>query len=124
MNLFIKKGLLPLSKKFIHTSKGCGRRCPHWWELATGEDRWQAVQCAKGNLDPYLQKPVPRGPGTKECPNIVPSYASFRVVYCICDDGVAHNTFIVEEGVPRRCDCNYWFVLERREIPPLYEDTE
>lgn len=62
--------------------------------------------------DPFNLKVTKRGPGTKECPNLVPSAFDSRMVGCICEEDQSHiNWMWLHEGTPRRCECGYWFKL-------------
>ena len=66
--------------------------------------------------DPFDTKVVQRGPGTKECPNIVGSFFDSRMVGCICEEDQTHiNWMWLHKGVPKRCECGHWFKLVDRE---------
>lgn len=90
----------------------------------TGLELWEAVQHKKGSWDPFLQEPIQRGPGTKDCPNVIYSPYHNRIVGCICDEDTKTVKWMyLHEGFPKRCYCGHWFVLERVPLPEdLYED--
>ncbi|KAL0266431.1 UNVERIFIED_CONTAM: hypothetical protein PYX00_008966 [Menopon gallinae] len=114
---------VPIAAKGFHTCSVDAKRLPNPWILATGKELWEAIQHKKGNVDPFLTEPIIRGPGTRDCPNVILSPCSSRIVGCVCNKDVHHIVwFWVHENCPRRCNCNYWFVLERYELPELYED--
>ncbi|KAK6636485.1 hypothetical protein RUM43_010146 [Polyplax serrata] len=122
MAALLKPRTLAPFLRFFNTATACPKYVDPW-ALATGEERWQAIQYAKGNLDPYMLLPRKRGPGTKDCPNIVLSVYDKRIVGCHCtpDDNKLIFWFL-HEGYPRRCKCNHWFVLERIPMPRNYDD--
>jgi len=79
-------------------------------EHATGEEKKMLLLEEKGITDPYYLNTLKRGPGTKDNPNIVPSFEPKRLVGCICEeDATSINWMWVHKGDPRRCDCGYWF---------------
>jgi len=85
-------------------------------EHATGDEKKMLLLEEKGITDPYYLNTLKRGPGTKDKPNIVPSFESKRLVGCICEeDATSINWMYVHKGDPKRCECGYWFKCEDAE---------
>lgn len=62
--------------------------------------------------NPFDMKVFKRGPGTKDCPNEIPSACDSRIVGCICEEDATSVAWMwLHQGVPRRCACGYWFKL-------------
>lgn len=61
-------------------------------------------------------KVIKRGPGTKDCPNEVPSAFESRIVGCICEEDATCVTWMwLHSDTPRRCQCGHWFKLVHKE---------
>ncbi|XP_035213599.1 cytochrome c oxidase subunit 5B, mitochondrial-like [Stegodyphus dumicola] len=87
-------------------------KLPHYIEHATGIERKELLARAAGNDDPFGMKVMKRGPGTKDQPNLVPSFEDKRIVGCICEeDSTVINWIWVHRDEPKRCGCGYWFKL-------------
>jgi len=85
----------------------------HPIEHATGDEKKILLLEEKGITDPYYVNAMKRGPGTKDKPNIVPSFEEKRLVGCVCEeDATTINWMWVHKGDPRRCECGYWFKCE------------
>ncbi|XP_015921187.1 cytochrome c oxidase subunit 5B, mitochondrial [Parasteatoda tepidariorum] len=88
------------------------KKLPHYIDHATGLERKELLARAAGNDDPFGMKVLKRGAGTKDNPNLVPSFESKRIVGCICDeDSTAINWLWVHKDDPKRCACGHWFKL-------------
>ncbi|NP_001165813.1 cytochrome c oxidase subunit 5B, mitochondrial [Nasonia vitripennis] len=82
---------------------------------ATGIEKAEMLAELAGNDDPFDTKVMKRGPGTKECPNLVGSFFKSRLVGCICEEDQLHvNWMWLHKGKPRRCECGHWFKLVER----------
>ncbi|XP_071448097.1 cytochrome c oxidase subunit 5B, mitochondrial-like [Hetaerina americana] len=82
-------------------------------EHATGLEKREMLANMAGNDDPYDMKVFKRGPGTKDCPTVVPSAFEARIVGCICEEDSASVAWMwLKQGEPKRCGCGYWFKLE------------
>ena len=52
------------------------------------------------------------GPGTINCPNLIPAAFDKRLVACICHPDQLHMSYMwLHKGTPKRCYCGYWFKL-------------
>ena len=52
---------------------------------------------------------------TKDDPILIPSAFDSRLIGCICEEEQTHICWMwVHEGNPRRCECGYWFKLEKK----------
>ncbi|THK33208.1 cytochrome c oxidase subunit 5B, mitochondrial [Diachasma alloeum] len=95
-------------------------------ELATGLEKQELLARQAGNDDPFMMKPLRRGIGTKDQPNLVPSAFESRMIGCVCEEDSTHVTWMwLHEGQPRRCECGHWFKIERKQpiiIPEEYMD--
>ncbi|KAL2750117.1 hypothetical protein V1477_001613 [Vespula maculifrons] len=88
------------------------KKCADSLDHATGMEKRELLAKAAGDDDPFNLKVTKRGPGTKDCPNLVPSAFNSRMVGCICEEDQSHiNWMWLHEGTPRRCECGYWFKL-------------
>ncbi|XP_015188884.1 PREDICTED: cytochrome c oxidase subunit 5B, mitochondrial-like [Polistes dominula] len=88
------------------------RECADPLEHATGIEKREKLAHLAGEEDPFNLNVTKRGPGTKECPNLVPSAFNSRLVGCICEEDHSHiNWMWLHQGTPRRCECGYWFKL-------------
>ncbi|XP_015524587.1 cytochrome c oxidase subunit 5B, mitochondrial [Neodiprion pinetum] len=107
--------LLQVSRRSINTSVRCGTKVPEMadpLDHATGLEKKELLARAAGNDDPFDMKVIKRGPGTKDCPNEVPSAFDSRLVGCICEeDATSINWMWLHQGSPRRCECGHWFKL-------------
>lgn len=68
----------------------------------------------------YFQDPyglvIKRGPGTRECPILIPSAFSARIVGCECSDGCFNiNWMWLHKEEPKRCGCGFWFQLVEKD---------
>lgn len=62
------------------------------------------------NQDPYYIQARKRNEGTKENPNIVPSFEPKRLVGCVCEEDATSILWMwVHKSDPKRCACGYWF---------------
>lgn len=87
-------------------------KLPDYIEHATGLERKELLARAAGNDDPFNMKVVKRGPGTKDNPNLVPSFLDKRIIGCICEeDSTSINWMWVHKEEPKRCMCGHWFKL-------------
>lgn len=51
-----------------------------------------------------------RGEGTKEKPNLIPTFEDRRLVGCICEEDATNvNYFWLHLDDPKRCECGHWF---------------
>ncbi|GJQ87356.1 hypothetical protein Trydic_g17402 [Trypoxylus dichotomus] len=81
-------------------------------ELATGLEKRELLSKLAGNVNPFDMRMMKRGIGTKSQPNEIPSAFEERLVGCICEEEQAHiNWMWLVEGMPRRCECGFWFKL-------------
>jgi len=79
-------------------------------EHATGDEKKILLLQEQGITDPYYLNTLKRGPGTKDKPNVVPSFEEKRLIGCICEeDATSINWMYVHKGDPKRCECGYWF---------------
>lgn len=51
---------------------------------ATGLEKKEMLAALAGIDDPYHNKPIKRGPSTKDNPTMVPSAFDARIIGCIC----------------------------------------
>ncbi|CAG0896376.1 unnamed protein product, partial [Cyprideis torosa] len=97
---------------------------PDPYEHATGAEK-QELECYRqGIMNPYGLKPIKRNEGTKDNPNLIPSYADRRIVGCVCnEDSHSIRWMWVEKDNPKRCFCGYWFKLvPAKPLPePVYQ---
>ena len=71
-----------------------------------------------GDTDPYQLTVQKRGKGTFDEPSLVPSTFEARNVGCICHEEQNHiNWMTLHRGVPKRCECGYWFKLVELAVP-------
>ncbi|XP_034836070.1 cytochrome c oxidase subunit 5B, mitochondrial-like [Maniola hyperantus] len=78
----------------------------------TGIEKRELLAHLAGECDPFRIMSIKRGPGTRECPNLIPSAYSSRLVGCVCHPDTMHIEYMwVHMGWPRRCGCGYWFEL-------------
>ncbi|CAG2161859.1 unnamed protein product [Oppiella nova] len=85
-------------------------RLPDPIEHATGLEKLLLLAEEKGIDDPFCLKPRHRGPGTKENPNLVPSFEDKRLIGCLCEEDQTHLNYMwVHLSEPRRCECGYYF---------------
>jgi len=79
-------------------------------EHATGLEKLLLLAEEKGIDDPFCMKPRKRGPGTKENPNLVPSFEDKRLIGCLCEeDQTFVNYMWIHMSEPKRCECGHWF---------------
>lgn len=57
---------------------------PDALDHATGLEKKELLATLAGIDDPYHNKPVKRGAGTKDKPTMVPSAFDARIIGCIC----------------------------------------
>ncbi|XP_041982863.1 cytochrome c oxidase subunit 5B, mitochondrial-like [Aricia agestis] len=87
-------------------------------EHATGKEKRELLAHMAGNCDPFHIMSIKRGPGKKDCPNIIPSAFNKRLVGCVCHPHASHVEYMwLHEGQPKRCGCGHWFQLCR--VPAL-----
>jgi len=85
-------------------------RLPDEIEHATGLEKLLLLAEEKGIDDPFCSKPRHRGPGTKEQPNLVPSFEDKRLIGCLCEEDATHLNYMwVHMSEPKRCECGYYF---------------
>ncbi|XP_052744384.1 cytochrome c oxidase subunit 5B, mitochondrial-like [Bicyclus anynana] len=78
----------------------------------TGIQKRELLAHLAGECDPFRIMPIKKGPGTYECPNLIPSAFASRLVGCVCKPHAMHIEWMwVHMGWPRRCGCGYWFEL-------------
>ncbi|CAH2245916.1 cytochrome c oxidase subunit 5B, mitochondrial-like [Pararge aegeria] len=78
----------------------------------TGIQKRELLAHLAGECDPFRILSIKKGPGTHECPNLIPSAYCSRLVGCVCHPDTMHIEWIVVHmGWPRRCGCGYWFEL-------------
>ena len=95
---------------------------PDAFEHATGIEKWELAAKKAGNNDPFFMNMRVRGKGTKEDPNIVDSMDSYKMVGCCCqEDDTCVKYMWVQEGVPKRCQCGYWFSLKKHAAPEKFK---
>jgi cytochrome c oxidase subunit 5b len=79
---------------------------------SVGPERWELLAKMAGDSDPYQLTVQKRGKGSFEEPSLVPSTFQSRNVGCICHEEQHHiNWMTLHRGVPKRCECGYWFKL-------------
>jgi len=62
--------------------------------------------------DPFGMRVFKKGAGTKDKPNVVPSFHDMRLVGCICHEDAFYINFMwLHEGEPKRCECGHYFKL-------------
>lgn len=87
-------------------------KLPDYIEHSTGLERKELLARAAGDDDPFGMKVLKRGPGTKDNPNLVPSYLDKRIIGCICEeDSTVINWMWVHKDEPKRCGCGHWFKI-------------
>ncbi|KAF8774185.1 cytochrome c oxidase subunit 5B, mitochondrial-like [Argiope bruennichi] len=97
------------SVAFRHKSE---QKLPNYIEHATGLERKELLARAAGNDDPFGMKVFKRGAGTKDNPNLIPSFEDKRIIGCICEeDSTAINWMWVHKDEPKRCGCGHWFKI-------------
>lgn len=52
---------------------------------ATGLEKKELLAALAGNDDPYYNKAIKRGAGTKDKPTLIPSAFDARILGCICE---------------------------------------
>ncbi|CAB3241260.1 unnamed protein product [Arctia plantaginis] len=78
----------------------------------TGIEKRELLAHLAGDCDPFRMRPIKKGPGTRERPNLIPSSNPSRLLCCSCDPYDMHVEFIwLHQGCPKRCGCGYWFEL-------------
>ncbi|XP_014294360.1 cytochrome c oxidase subunit 5B, mitochondrial [Halyomorpha halys] len=81
-------------------------------EHATGLEKRELLARVAGNDNPFDFRVLKRGPGTRDCPNQVPSSFDSRLVGCICEEEASSIQWMwLHQGCPRRCACGHWFQL-------------
>uniref|UniRef100_T1I6C0 Uncharacterized protein n=1 Tax=Rhodnius prolixus TaxID=13249 RepID=T1I6C0_RHOPR len=81
-------------------------------EHATGLEKRELLAKVAGIENPFDMKVLKRGPGTKDCPNQVPSAFDARLLGCICnEDATSVQWMWLQQGTPKRCHCGHWFQL-------------
>lgn len=80
-------------------------------EHTTGKEKLMLLLEERGITDPFhYATQFKRGPGTKENPNIVPTFEDRRMIGCQCDeDATSINYMWVHLDEPKRCECGHWF---------------
>jgi len=102
----------------VLSSRSKGKMMADPMEHATGLERKELEAIARGNPDPFGMQVAKRGPGTKEKPNLVPSFHEMRLVGCVChEDAFYINYMWLYRGEPKRCECGHWFNLVQAEDP-------
>ena len=62
-----------------------------------------------------MMAPIKRRESTKDDPILIPSAFDSRIIGCICEDDQTYvNWMWVHAGSPRRCECGFWFKLEKK----------
>lgn len=110
--------VLQVSRRSLYTSARCGAKSTTLADSldhATGLEKRELLATVAGNDNPFDMKVLKRGPGTKDCPNEVPSAFDSRLVGCICEEeATSINWMWLHQGSPRRCECGYWFSLVKK----------
>jgi cytochrome c oxidase subunit 5b len=89
---------------------------------ATGLEKYELLAKEAGTDDPFLLKAVARGDGTKDSPTIVNAMDTYRMVGCVCNEEDTNVKWMwLCEGVPKRCECGYWFSLKVHPAPDKYQ---
>ncbi|GIX85715.1 cytochrome c oxidase subunit 5B, mitochondrial [Caerostris darwini] len=97
------------SVTFRHKSE---EKLPHYIEHSTGLERKELLARAAGNDDPFGMNVLKRGAGTKDQPNLIPSFEEKRIIGCICEEDSTYiNWMWVHKEEPKRCSCGHWFKL-------------
>ncbi|KAF6040500.1 COX5B [Bugula neritina] len=79
---------------------------------AVGIERWELLQKAKGDMDPFLLDGIKLTHGTKDKPTIIRSVCDTRTIGCVCDDDATTVRYIeLCMGETRRCQCGHFFKL-------------
>nr|ALS05065.1 mitochondrial cytochrome c oxidase subunit 5B precursor [Centropages tenuiremis] len=88
---------------------------------ATGLEKYELLAKQAGNDDPFFLKAVKRGKGTKAEPTIVNAMDTYRSVGCVCNEEDTNIKWMwLCEGVPKRCECGYWFELKVHPAPEKF----
>ncbi|CAH4027655.1 cytochrome c oxidase subunit 5B, mitochondrial-like [Pieris brassicae] len=78
----------------------------------TGIEKKEILAHLAGDCDPFRMMSIKKGPGTWECPNLIPSAHSQRLLACLCHPEDMHLEYMwLHQGCPKRCGCGYWFQL-------------
>eukprot|EP00049_Salpingoeca_infusionum_P017107 m.351777 g.351777 ORF g.351777 m.351777 type:complete len:147 (-) comp16346_c0_seq1:148-588(-) len=112
------KEILASKDPAVEGKAGVTGRIPEDYEQATGLERLELLEIAKGNEDPFGLEGVKWGPqGTKEAPRLIPSHFEERLVGCCCDpESEQIKYFYVKSGAPQPCPCaQQYFALEKAE---------
>ncbi|EGD79638.1 hypothetical protein PTSG_10486 [Salpingoeca rosetta] len=97
---------------------GVTGRVPDNHEQATGLERLELLELAKGNTDPFGLEGIKWGPaGTKAEPREIPSHFDSRLVGCCCDpESELVKYFYVKGGDAQACPCGQqYFKLVKTE---------
>lgn len=96
---------------------GVEGRIPDNWEQATGMERKEMIEMAKGNSDPFGLEGLKWGPvGTKESPRMIPSHVDERIVGCVVDpESEVITYFNLKAGPPVMGPDGQWFQLQKTE---------
>ncbi|XP_050681233.1 cytochrome c oxidase subunit 5B, mitochondrial-like [Leptidea sinapis] len=98
----------------IRRSRVVGRRyCFHdTLDQLTGIEKRELLAHLAGDCDPFRMLAIKKGPGTWQCPNLIPSANDKRLVCCLCDPNDMHVKFMwLHKNQPKRCYCGFWFML-------------
>ncbi|KAK9496643.1 hypothetical protein O3M35_013082 [Rhynocoris fuscipes] len=81
-------------------------------EHATGLEKRELLAKISGVDNPFDMRVLKRGPGTKDCPNQVPSAFDSRILGCIChEEATTIRWMWLHKEQPKRCQCGHWFQL-------------
>ncbi|CAG9854054.1 unnamed protein product [Phyllotreta striolata] len=103
-----------LRNRLLCSSSRCTKATlPDSMELATGLEKRELQAKLDGNYNPFDYVVIQRENGTKNCPIEIPSAFECRLVGCICEDlSTSVNYMWIYKGIPKRCECGYWFKLK------------
>eukprot|EP01147_Barroeca_monosierra_P000107 gene107-3499_t len=113
--------------KDITDGVGVTSRIPDNHEQATGLERLELIELAKGNKDPFGLEGIKWGPaGTKTEPRMIPSHFDSRLVGCCCaflmlviardPESELIKYFYVTAGEQQACPCGQqYFKLVKSE---------
>lgn len=99
------------------SSRGYAKYFADHMDTVTGLEKKELLCRLAGNKDPFNIAPRLKGPGTKECPTLVPSAFDSRMVVCDCEEDSEYVTYFwLHKDEPRRCECGHWYKLVFRDV--------
>ncbi|KAK9510997.1 hypothetical protein O3M35_005656 [Rhynocoris fuscipes] len=113
MSVAFMRNINHIAKRRIFTSATKLKNLmPDPVEHATGLEKKELLAKLSGIENPFDMRVFKRGPGTKDCPNQIPSAFNSRLLGCICHvEATTIRWMWLYHGYPKRCACGYWFEL-------------